>query len=77
MNDVHFSIYGTGRIVLYLWSEADLGPANHISVLCTGYGPTGCHDVHRRGGNTDGAIIMNPLSSPSHLFLFHFAAQTF
>ena len=57
--------------------EADLGPANHISVLCTGYGPTGCHDVHRRGGNTDGAIIMNPLSSPSHLFLFHFAAQTF
>lgn len=57
--------------------EADLGPANHISVLCTGYGPTGCHDVHRRGGNADGAIVMNPLSPASHLFFFHFAAQTF
>lgn len=57
--------------------EADLASANHISIYCTGYGPTGCHDVHRRGSSTDGAIVMNPLSPTAHVFLFHFASQTF
>ena len=57
--------------------EGDLATANHISVFCLGYGPSGCHDVHRRSGGTDGAIVMNPLSSTSRYFMFHFATQTF
>ena len=55
----------------------ELQTANHISVFATGYGPTGVHDVHRKGSGQDGAIIIRPLSSPPHLLLFHFANQSF
>ncbi|HZU81486.1 MAG TPA: hypothetical protein VE987_01145 [Polyangiaceae bacterium] len=54
-----------------------LANANHISVFATGYGPTGIHDVHRRGGGTDGAIVIDPQAQTSHILFFHFASQTF
>jgi hypothetical protein len=33
---------------------------NHISVYAAPYGPSGMHDVHRRGSHNDGAIVMDP-----------------
>ena len=56
---------------------SELQTANHISVFATGYGPGGAHDVHRKSAGQDGAIVINPLSSPAHALLFHFATQTF
>jgi hypothetical protein len=56
---------------------ADLATVNHISVLATGYGPDGVHLVHRNGSGHDGAIITQPLSTPSHLRLFSFTNQAF
>jgi hypothetical protein len=57
--------------------EAELAPANHISVFMTGYGPDGGHEVHRRSTFLDGAIAVRPLSSPARLLLFRFADQDF
>jgi hypothetical protein len=51
--------------------------ANHVSIFATGYGPTGCHDVHRRNGGNDGAIIIDPLSATPHGLFFHFNTQSF
>jgi hypothetical protein len=57
--------------------ENELALANHVSIFGTGYGATGVHDVHRHGGNTDGAIAIDPLSPNAHLLLFHFSNQSF
>lgn len=57
--------------------EAELAMVNHISVFATGYGPTGAHDVHRRGFNEDGAIVIDPLSPKAHLILFRFSTDNF
>jgi hypothetical protein len=56
---------------------ADLATVNHISVFATGYGPDGAHLVHRNGQGHDGAVITQPLSTPSHLRLFSFTTQAF
>lgn len=55
----------------------DLATANHISVFATGYGPDGIHLVHRNGHGTDGLIVTEPLSTPSHARLFSFSDQAF
>jgi len=47
-----------------------------ISVYATGFDATGAHDVHRRGSGSDGAIVLDPDTSPRWL-LFHFDNQTF
>jgi hypothetical protein len=57
--------------------ESELANANHVSIFATGYGPTGAHDVHRRGQNEDGAIIIHPLDAQAHLLLFCFNTDTF
>ena len=57
--------------------EAFVMNANHVSIFATGYGPTGCHDVHRRNGGDDGAIIIDPLSTNPHGLFFHFNTQSF
>jgi len=56
---------------------SDLTTANHISVFATGYGSDGVHLVHRNGHGTDGLIITEPLSTPSHARLFSFTDQAF
>ncbi len=56
---------------------ADLANVNHISIFGTGYGPDGAHLIHRNGGGHDGLIVMNPLSSPSHVRMFSFTNQAF
>jgi hypothetical protein len=70
-----FTSYSQSQLRQMLTDE--LAQVNHISVFATGYGPTGIHDVHRNGGGHDGAIVIHPLSSPSHLLFFHFSNQTF
>jgi hypothetical protein len=55
----------------------ELAQANHVSVFSTGYGGDGTHLVHYRGGNFDGAIVVNPQATSSRLLLFHFADQSF
>jgi hypothetical protein len=55
--------------------EQELANANHISVFCTGYGPNGCHLVHRQGGGRDGAIIIHPTSATSHALFFDFTTS--
>jgi hypothetical protein len=56
---------------------AALENANHLSVFATAYGPTGVHLVHRKGNNSDGAIVVNPLGVTPHWFLFRFASDSF
>jgi hypothetical protein len=57
--------------------ENDLSLANHVSIYATGYGPTGCHLVHREHPGVDGAVVTNPLSGAPTWMLFHFSNQTF
>jgi len=54
-----------------------LANANHVSIFTTGFDATGGHLIHRQGGNHDGAIVINPLSSSPTYLLFHFTTQTF
>jgi hypothetical protein len=57
--------------------ETALANVNHVSVYAQGYGPTGCHDVHRTSGYRDGAVVMYPLSSAPQWLVFHFSTQSF
>jgi len=57
--------------------EKQLANANHVSIYCTGYGPDGCHLVHRERNGRDGAIVINPLSASPHWMLFDFAGDNF
>lgn len=57
--------------------EAAVANANHVAIFATGYGPTGAHDVHRRGYFEDGAILIDPLSPKPHWLLFRFSTQSF
>jgi hypothetical protein len=55
-----------------------LATANHISVYAITYGSDGVHLVHRNGGGgSDGLIVTEPLSTPSHLRLLSFSDQVF
>lgn len=47
-----------------------------ISVYATSSGGASAHLVHRNGGGSDGAIVLDPKGSPKWM-LFHFADQTF
>jgi hypothetical protein len=57
--------------------DAFLQTANHITVYATGYSASGLHDVHRRSGGDDGAIIINPLSLHPRGLFFRFTRQSF
>lgn len=57
--------------------EDALASANHLSIFATGYGADGAHEVHRNDSGTDGAIVIDPLSSSPHLLLFRFTSQSF
>src|SRR5579859_2744117 len=58
--------------------EAELANVNHISVFGDGYNThNGCHDVHYVDGNSDGAIVIEPLSPTAHVLFFRFSTQSF
>ena len=57
--------------------ENALDDANHISVYATGYGSEGLHLVHRTYENTDGAVVIRPLSAVPHVLAFCFDGQKF
>lgn len=57
--------------------ETALKDVNHISVYATGYGEDGVHLVHRESGNTDGALVVRPVSAVPHVLAFCFADQGF
>jgi len=57
--------------------ETALEDANHISVYATGYGSDGTHLVHRTNGDTDGALVIRPLSAVPHVLAFCFLDQGF
>lgn len=56
--------------------ESFVANANHVSIFATGYNASGVHLVHRNGNKTDGAVIINPTTTPRAL-LFRFADQSF
>jgi hypothetical protein len=66
----------TGLSTVAAEVEQRLANANHVAIFCTGYGPTGCHLVHRNSGS-DGAIVIDPLSPTAHWLLFDFSGDTF
>lgn len=57
----------------------ELAGKNHVSIFGTGYPQgNGCHDVHYHSGNgQDGAMVIDPLSSPAHMLFFRFSTDTF
>lgn len=48
-----------------------------VSVYSTSSGGASAHLVHRNGGNTDGAIVLDPDGPKPRLLLFHFPEQVF
>ncbi|MEO9195153.1 MAG: hypothetical protein ABI445_16000 [Polyangia bacterium] len=57
---------------------SELASANHLSVFATPYSDgTGAHDVHRKNGGNDGALVVRPTDGTAHMLLFHFQSQTF
>jgi hypothetical protein len=74
---VHASAFNlTGLSAVAAQVEQQLAQANHVAIFCTGYGPTGCHLVHRNSGH-DGAIVIDPLAATSHWLLFDFSGDSF
>ncbi len=71
------SFTATNPTALAQWIETQLATVNHIAVFATGYGPTGAHDVHRKGDGDDGAIVTEPLSPTAHVLLFRFSTDSF
>ncbi len=57
--------------------EAELVTTSTISVFGTGYGPEGAHNVHRRGRNHDGALVLNPKAPKARMLLFSFENRSF
>ncbi len=70
-----FTMTGTNAVASAV--ENELAQANHVSIFCTGYGPDGCHLVHRQGTGRDGAIVINPLSPTARWLLFDFTGDGF
>ena len=76
--DVHSTDFQTAdQATITSMVEAALTSANHVSIYMTGYNTMGGHLVHREGTNIDGAIILDPLSTPSHAIMFRFDTDTF
>ncbi len=71
---IHSAAFATTNATTLI---ASLANVNHISVFATGYGPTGIHLVHRKGGGADGAIIADPLGANPHFYVFRFATDSF
>jgi hypothetical protein len=71
-----FTVPPSQNALMSLLEDA-LANANHLAIFATGYGPTGIHDVHYRGGGEDGAIVVDPLASTSHVFFFCFNNDSF
>jgi hypothetical protein len=59
--------------------QTELAGKNHVSVFGTGYAQeNGCHDVHyHSGGGQDGALVIDPLSTPAHILFFRFSTDSF
>jgi len=58
--------------------QSELAGVNHIAVFGDGYTTdNGCHDVHYENGTEDGALVIDPLSSPAHILFFRFSTDTF
>ncbi|HEY8088497.1 MAG TPA: hypothetical protein VIF09_11645 [Polyangiaceae bacterium] len=58
--------------------ESELANVNHISVFGDSYNTAnGCHDVHYQNGSTDGAIVIDPLSTKPHVLFFRFSTASF
>lgn len=57
--------------------RADLAQADRVAVFMTGYGTGGGHLVHRRGGDADGAIVLDPTSASPRYYAFAFDNQSF
>ncbi len=63
---------------LALMLQQELVNANHISIYAQGYDSMdGAHDIHRRGKNIDGAIVIHPLADVPHVVLFRFSTDSF
>jgi hypothetical protein len=57
---------------------SELANANHVSIFGTGYPQgDGCHDVHYVGGQTDGALVINPLAATPHIVFVRFSTDSF
>jgi hypothetical protein len=61
--------------------EQQLASVNHITTYGTIYtgsdAGSGMHDIHYESTNKDGAVFLQPLSSPAHMILFRFSEDTF
>lgn len=67
-----YSVAGLQKLVV----DA-LAKANHVSVYATGYAGDGVHDVHKKKGFRDGAIVIRPTEAAAQFILFRFADQAF
>jgi hypothetical protein len=61
--------------------EQLLATVNHITTYGTIYtgsdAGSGMHDIHYESKNKDGALFLQPLSSPAHMILFRFSEDSF
>jgi hypothetical protein len=57
--------------------ETLLSTTNHISVFSTRYSGSGAHLIHRNRNQTDGALVLSPLSSNPQFVAFRFSNQSF
>ena len=61
--------------------EQLLASVNHITTYGTIYtgsdSGSGMHDIHYESTNKDGAVFLQPLSSPAHMILFRFSEDSF
>lgn len=56
--------------------EITLGQKVSVYGTSDGY-PSSAHKIHRNGGGTDGAVVIDPGSDNARVLLFHFANQSF
>jgi len=75
VHDTSFTAMSQADLVAKITSELTLGA--HVSIFATSDGePNSAHLVHRNLTNADGAIVVNPETSP-HYLLMHFWEQSF
>jgi hypothetical protein len=73
-----FAPYPMNDLVHQVSDRITLG--EKVSVFATSAGGTkadSAHLIHRNGGNTDGAIVLDPTSQNARFLLFAFAEQSF
>lgn len=74
-SETGFSAYGLEDAVATVTDRLELGAK--VSVYSTAFNSEGSHLVHRDGGRSDGAIVLDPDGSSPTWLLFHFDGQTF